>query len=88
MSHFIGTKTPSQCRSHHQKFFKRLQRNRMIANGQPVNEDDWKKNKKKNNMLKKKKKELKNENQDELNQMNINLANLVKKSLLINKRFL
>ena len=56
MSQYIGTKTPSQCRSHHQKFFKRLQRARMIAAGQHVNEDDFKK-KKKNGLKNKKKKE-------------------------------
>lgn len=38
MSKYIGTKTPSQCRSHHQKFFKKIQNlkvptNNVINNG-------------------------------------------------------
>lgn len=53
MSQFIGTKTPSQCRSHHQKFFKRLQRARLLAAGHEINEDDFKK-KRKNNTKKQK----------------------------------
>ena len=53
MSQFIGTKTPSQCRSHHQKFFKRLQRARLLAAGHIINEDDFKK-KRKNNTKKQK----------------------------------
>jgi len=57
MSQFIGTKTPSQCRSHHQKFFKRLQRARLLAAGHIINEDDFKKKRKNNTKKLKAKKE-------------------------------
>lgn len=57
MSQFIGTKTPSQCRSHHQKFFKRLQRARLLAAGHSINEDDFKKKRKNNTKKLKVKKE-------------------------------
>lgn len=57
MSQFIGTKTPSQCRSHHQKFFKRLQRQRLLAAGHIINEDDFKKKRKNNTKKQKAKKE-------------------------------
>ena len=57
MSQFIGTKTPSQCRSHHQKFFKRLQRARLLAAGHIINEDDFKKKRKNTTKKQKAKKE-------------------------------
>lgn len=33
MSKYIGSKTPSQCRSHHQKFFKKIQTMKNLGNG-------------------------------------------------------
>lgn len=61
MSQFIGTKTPSQCRSHHQKFFKRLQRSRLLAAGHIINEEDFKKKRKNHTKKQKSKKEIINE---------------------------
>lgn len=61
MSQFIGTKTPSQCRSHHQKFFKRLQRSRLLAAGHIINEEDFKKKRKNHTKKQKAKKEIINE---------------------------
>ena len=40
MANYIGTKTPSQCRSHHQKFFRRIQREKLISSGKVTNEEE------------------------------------------------
>ena len=43
MAEFIGTKTPSQCRSHHQKFFRRIQKNKLLSSGKVTNEEEFEK---------------------------------------------
>lgn len=43
MSNYIGTKTPSQCRSHHQKFFRRIQREKLLSSGKITNEEELEK---------------------------------------------
>lgn len=40
MASYIGSKTPSQCRSHHQKFFRRIQREKLINSGKVTNEEE------------------------------------------------
>lgn len=43
MSNYIGTKTPSQCRSHHQKFFRRIQKEKLLSSGKITNEEELEK---------------------------------------------
>ena len=64
MANYIGTKTPSQCRSHHQKFFRRIQREKLLSSGKATNEEELEKLMPK----KRKKKTDKNnkENQEEI----------------------
>ena len=39
MSKFIGTKTPSQCRSHHQKFYKKKLKEGLFSRGEQMNDE-------------------------------------------------
>lgn len=43
MANYIGSKTPSQCRSHHQKFFRRIQREKLLSSGKVANEEELEK---------------------------------------------
>jgi len=77
MANYIGSKTPSQCRSHHQKFFRRIQREKLLSSGKATNEEELEKLMPKK---RKKKTEKNKENQDEISAKPILAQQITQKS--------
>ena len=77
MSQFIGSKTPSQCRSHHQKFYKKIcdynsiERPPKINNPSNLNLTEIEKKPKRQYIKRKKKGLEKNINNSDKNDLNI-----------------
>ena len=77
MANYIGSKTPSQCRSHHQKFFRRIQREKLLSSGKATNEEELEKLMPKK---RKKKTEKNKENQEEISSKPILAQQITQKS--------